>query len=159
MPPLRSSGAGCRCDTSCLLVSFSGCVHKCRCSRPHSFSHAHVCLAGFPRCWSAALAQPFGFFSQGEACRRQTSTANQTPEHFSFLFLDQVLSCIPMCLSSVYKEKALGDDDMDVIYLNGWVAVFQFMSSLLFAVPSAYAMGLPVSVRVRGKLAVPPDRR
>ncbi|CAN0197416.1 unnamed protein product, partial [Discosporangium mesarthrocarpum] len=57
----------------------------------------------------------------------------------------QVLSCIPMCLSSVYKEKALGDDDMDVIYLNGWVAVFQFLASLLFAVPSAYAMGLPVS--------------
>lgn len=58
----------------------------------------------------------------------------------------QVLSCIPMCLSSVYKEKALGDDDMDVIYLNGWVAVFGFMSSLVFAAPSAYAMGLPVSV-------------
>lgn len=52
-----------------------------------------------------------------------------------------------MCLSSVYKEKALGDDDMDVIYLNGWVAVYQFLASLLFAVPSAYAMGLPVSVR------------
>lgn len=52
-----------------------------------------------------------------------------------------------MCLSSVYKEKALGDDDMDVIYLNGWVAVFQFMASLLFAVPSAYAMGLPIAVR------------
>lgn len=62
----------------------------------------------------------------------------------------QVLSCIPMCLSSVYKEKALGDDDMDVIYLNGWVAVFQFMSSLLFAVPSAYAMGLPVAVSLGG---------
>ena len=61
---------------------------------------------------------------------------------------DQVLSCIPMCLSSVYKEKALGDDDMDVIYLNGWVAVFQFLASLLFAVPSAYAMGLPVSVGI-----------
>lgn len=58
----------------------------------------------------------------------------------------QVLSCLPMCLSSVYKEKALGDDDIDVIYLNGWVAVFQFMVSLLFAVPSAYAVGLPVTV-------------
>lgn len=57
------------------------------------------------------------------------------------------MSCIPMCLSSVYKEKALGDDDMDVIYLNGWVAVFQFLSSLFFAVPSAYAMGLPIYVR------------
>eukprot|EP00904_Undaria_pinnatifida_P007497 jgi/Undpi1/3878/HiC_scaffold_16.g07246.m1 len=79
----------------------------------------------------------------------------------------QVLSCIPMCLSSVYKEKALGDDDMDVIYLNGWVAVYQFMASLLFAVPSAYAMGLPVSVRMGGVAVVlqrstkyrPPDKK
>lgn len=39
---------------------------------------------------------------------------------------------------------------MDVIYLNGWVAVYQFMASLLFAVPSAYAMGLPVPVRSGG---------
>lgn len=61
----------------------------------------------------------------------------------------QVLSCIPMCLSSVYKEKALGDDDIDVIYLNGWVAVFQFLAGLVFAVPSAYAMSLPVSVSIR----------
>ena len=53
-----------------------------------------------------------------------------------------------MCLSSVYKEKALGDDDIDVIFLNGWVAIFQFLSGLLFAVPSAYAMGLPVSVNI-----------
>lgn len=65
----------------------------------------------------------------------------------------QVLSCIPMCLSSVYKEKALGDDDMDVIYLNGWVAVFQLMASLLFAVPSAYAMGLPVAVMKKTNFA------
>lgn len=60
----------------------------------------------------------------------------------------QVLSCIPMCLSSVYKEKVLGDGDMDVIYLNGWVAVFQFLASLILAVPSAYAIGLPITVRV-----------
>jgi CRT-like, chloroquine-resistance transporter-like len=57
---------------------------------------------------------------------------------------EQVLSCIPMCLSSVYKEKALGEADIDVIFLNGWVAVYQFCASVLFAVPSAYAMGLPV---------------
>lgn len=53
-----------------------------------------------------------------------------------------------MCLSSVYKEKALGDDDIDVIYLNGWVAVFQFLAGLVFAVPLAYAMGLPVAVSI-----------
>mmetsp|Transcript_28230 Transcript_28230/g.35448 ORF Transcript_28230/g.35448 Transcript_28230/m.35448 type:complete len:617 (+) Transcript_28230:130-1980(+) len=52
-----------------------------------------------------------------------------------------VLSCIPMCFSSVYKEKALGEVDMDVVYLNGWVAWYQFIVTLCLAVPSAYAMG------------------
>lgn len=33
-----------------------------------------------------------------------------------------ILSCIPMTLSSVYKEKALGDTDIDVVYLNGALA-------------------------------------
>lgn len=30
-----------------------------------------------------------------------------------------VLSCIPMALSSVYKEMALGESELDPIYLNG----------------------------------------
>jgi len=55
-----------------------------------------------------------------------------------------ILSCIPMTLSSVYKEKALGEQEIDVVYLNGWVAVFQVLVSLAFAVPAAYAIGLPV---------------
>ena len=38
-----------------------------------------------------------------------------------------VLSCVPMCLSSVYKEKALGEMEIDVVYLNGWVAIYQFL--------------------------------
>lgn len=32
-----------------------------------------------------------------------------------------VLGCIPMALSSVYKEMALGESELDPIYLNGWV--------------------------------------
>jgi drug/metabolite transporter (DMT)-like permease len=56
----------------------------------------------------------------------------------------QVLSCIPMCLSSVYKEKALGEADIDVIYLNGWVSVYQFAAAIVFAIPSAFAMGVPI---------------
>jgi drug/metabolite transporter (DMT)-like permease len=55
-----------------------------------------------------------------------------------------VLSCIPMTLSSVYKEKALGETEIDVVYLNGYVAIYQFLLSLLLAVPSAYASGLTV---------------
>ncbi len=57
----------------------------------------------------------------------------------------QVLSCVPMALSSVYKEKALGVTDIDVIYLNGWVSVFQSLSAILFAIPSAWAMGMQIS--------------
>jgi drug/metabolite transporter (DMT)-like permease len=56
-----------------------------------------------------------------------------------------LLSCVPMTLSSVYKEKALGDVDIDVVYLNGWVAVYQFLTCIPFAIPSAYAVGLTVS--------------
>jgi uncharacterized membrane protein len=54
-----------------------------------------------------------------------------------------VVSCIPMCLSSVYKEKALGETEIDVVYLNGWVAIFQFFVAIPLCFPSATAIGLP----------------
>jgi len=53
-----------------------------------------------------------------------------------------MLSCVPMTLSSVYKEKAMGDVDLDVIYLNGWVAVYQLIFTVAVAVPAAYASNL-----------------
>lgn len=56
-----------------------------------------------------------------------------------------ILSCIPMCLGSVYKEKALGEHDVDVVYLNGWVAVFQTIMSLPLAIPTAFATNLPLA--------------
>ena len=31
----------------------------------------------------------------------------------------------PRRCASVYKEKALGEADINVVYLNGWVALFQ----------------------------------
>jgi len=48
-----------------------------------------------------------------------------------------IFSCVPMCLSSVYKQKALGEVDVDPIYLNGWIAVWQFLLSLPLLIPSA----------------------
>ncbi len=48
-----------------------------------------------------------------------------------------VLSAVPMCLSSVVKERALGERNVDAIYLNGWVAVFQFLMSWPLLIPSA----------------------
>jgi len=56
-----------------------------------------------------------------------------------------VLSCAPMTLSSVYKEKALGETEIDVVYLNGWVAIYQFMIGIVLAIPSAYASSLTVT--------------
>jgi CRT-like, chloroquine-resistance transporter-like len=49
-----------------------------------------------------------------------------------------------MALSSVYKEIALGEAELDPIYLNGWVAVFQFAISIPLALPAALAGSPPV---------------
>lgn len=56
-----------------------------------------------------------------------------------------LVSCVPMTLSSVYKEKALGETEIDVVYLNGWVAVYQLLITLVFAVPCGYANSPPIS--------------
>lgn len=55
-----------------------------------------------------------------------------------------IFSCAPMTLSSVYKEKALGDQEIDVVYLNGYVALYQFIVSIPLGIPAAYAMGLDI---------------
>ena len=54
-----------------------------------------------------------------------------------------ILSCLPMTLSSIYKEMVLGGD-LDPIYLNGWVAIFQFFFALLLAVPAGLASSPPI---------------
>ena len=51
-------------------------------------------------------------------------------------------SCIPMALNAVYKEKALGRHNMNGMYLNGWVAFYQFWFSIVLSVPSIYAQHL-----------------
>ncbi|OQR94876.1 Drug/Metabolite Transporter (DMT) Superfamily [Thraustotheca clavata] len=56
-----------------------------------------------------------------------------------------IASCIPMCLSSVYKEIALGEAELDVVYLNGWIAVFQFLLSIPLAFPAAAISSPPVA--------------
>jgi len=55
-----------------------------------------------------------------------------------------ILSCVPMTLSSLYKEKALGELEIDVVYLNGWVAVYQFLTNIPMVIPSALAIGLSI---------------
>jgi len=55
-----------------------------------------------------------------------------------------IASCIPMTLSSVYKEKALGEVEIDVVYMNGWIAIYQFIISVALAIPSAYASNITI---------------
>lgn len=68
---------------------------------------------------------------------------SSTPELVWILIM--VVSCVPMVLSSVYKEKALGEMEIDVVFLNGWVAVFQFLFSLPLTLPSSWAIGMDTS--------------
>ena len=56
-----------------------------------------------------------------------------------------MMSIIPGVFSNVYKEKALGELDIDVTYLNGWVSLFQFMWTIPLVIPSAWASNLTVA--------------
>jgi drug/metabolite transporter (DMT)-like permease len=54
-----------------------------------------------------------------------------------------IFSCFPMTLSTIYKEIVL-DNDMDPIFLNGWIVIFQTVYSMLLAVPAGMASTPPV---------------
>lgn len=57
-----------------------------------------------------------------------------------------IASTVPMTLSSVYKEIALGETELDAMYLNGWIAVFQFFFSFPLMIPAALASSPPVAI-------------
>lgn len=58
-------------------------------------------------------------------------------------------SSIP-ALSTIHcAQMSLGEGDMDVIYMNGWVGVFQLLLTLPAALPSAAIQHMPLS-QVRG---------
>lgn len=59
--------------------------------------------------------------------------------------LIMLLSCVPMVLSTVYKQVAL-QVQLDPILINGWVSLFQLFSGLLFVVPAGYASSPKVKV-------------
>jgi len=60
-----------------------------------------------------------------------------------WLFL-LLLSNIPACLSSLYKEVALDTIDLNVIYLNTWVAFFQFLLTFPAILPSTLIQDIPL---------------
>ena len=52
-----------------------------------------------------------------------------------------------MTLSSIYKERALSgsDSNIDPIFLNGWVALFQLLFSFPLSVPAGMTSSPPVT--------------
>jgi len=94
-------------------------------SYSHSYSHSHSHnQAATP----AALSVPVSM---------NTSSTSEL-----VWIMIMVVSCVPMVLSSVYKEKALGEMEIDVVFLNGWVAVFQFLFSIPLTIPSSWAISM-----------------
>lgn len=57
-----------------------------------------------------------------------------------------IASALPTALSTVYKEIALGETELDPIYLNGWIAVFQFGFSLMLCIPASLTSTPPVPI-------------
>ncbi len=67
-----------------------------------------------------------------------------SPATLGISILVLVLSNIPMCLSTVVKEKTLGEAAIDPIYLNGWVAVFQFIIGIPLMIPAAPTVNVSI---------------
>lgn len=59
--------------------------------------------------------------------------------------LIMLASCVPMVLSTVYKQVAL-QVNLDPILINGFVSFFQFLSGLLLVIPAGYASSPKVQV-------------
>lgn len=75
-----------------------------------------------------------------------SSSSSGTNPHLLVLWSGvMIFSCVPMCLSSVYKEKTLGEAELDAVYLNGWIAVFQFLFAIPLTFPAAMVGDHPVT--------------
>jgi len=66
--------------------------------------------------------------------------ANRHDEFLVFVWsLMMIASTIPMTLSTIYKQVALGDGvGLDPIFLNGVIAIFQLLVSAVIIVPAAW---------------------
>ena len=80
--------------------------------------------------------------------------ATRQEEFLMFVWsLVLIASCIPLTLSTVYKQVALGNFDnnnirqqppLDPVFLNGWISVYQFLFSLPLAIPAGLVSSPPV---------------
>ena len=55
-----------------------------------------------------------------------------------------ILANIPNVLSGIYKERYSDQHEVDSVYINAWIAIFQTMFSVVLAVPAGYLTSPPV---------------
>ncbi|KAL7542049.1 hypothetical protein ACHAXR_012351 [Thalassiosira sp. AJA248-18] len=87
----------------------------------------------------------------GEICRwvpsdsAQPSSSGSTTTTLIWSVVT-ILACIPMTLSSIYKEMSLSgsQSNIDPIFLNGWVAFFQLLFSFPLSLPAGMTSNPPV---------------
>jgi drug/metabolite transporter (DMT)-like permease len=70
--------------------------------------------------------------SMGDSLTKATTQAVETdaPDN-SFWYLLFLMSTLPAAASGVYKELAMGDQDVEENYLNAWVTAFQCIFTLM----------------------------
>ncbi len=88
----------------------------------------------------------------GALCRwvpsdSEASSSSESTTTLLLWSLVTIAACVPMTLSSIYKEIALSGDtnNIDPIFLNGWVALFQFVFSFPLALPAGMTSNPPVT--------------
>ena len=61
---------------------------------------------------------------------------------FAWSFV-MIASCVPMTISTIYKEAYLVATEVDPVFINGWVAIYQFFFNVVLAVPAGYFFAPP----------------
>lgn len=74
-------------------------------------------------------------------------SSHETSDTSTLLFWSCILllSCIPLSMSSIYKERKLSRYEFDPVYLNGWLCLFQTPMSAILAVPGGILSSPPVT--------------
>jgi hypothetical protein len=101
---------------------------------------------------SKLSSSPNGDYHDGELCQwvssassaDGSSSASDSTTTILIWSIVTILACIPMTLSSIYKEMALSGSEthIDPIFLNGWVAWYQFLFSFPLTIPAGMATGV-----------------
>ena len=98
---------------------------------------------------SSAGDDPDGAICKWVPTSSAGSSSNESSSTLLLWSCITILACIPMTLSSIYKEMTLSgpsvQNDIDPIFLNGYVALFQLLFSFPLAFPAGMTSSPPVT--------------